>query len=233
MKSMQLEGKLIKYNDSELPSNFVSIAVVVNDNKEAYHGAILIRYRSVDHLFHYPGSEPPVIEDITGGSGQILIYKILENFDTEDDTDVGAFLRHCQRVCIETNVTYGFIFDNSTYALDGRYQSISGLPEIATCVGFCVNVLSNFVIDVSESYFNLDDWDDQGIEGHMQRVDLWAQQETLKKYPSLDWNLYNSFKKRISPLEYLCSAFCEVYPIHKATIAQIHPFVDAELQRIC
>lgn len=227
---MRLEGKIIKYNDDELPSNFVSIAVVVNDNKEAFHGAILIRHRSRDYLFHYPGSEPPLIEFIDGETGQILIYKILENFDTEDDTDVGAFLRHCERVCIETDITYGFIFDGSTYATDGRYQSISGLPEIATCVGFCVNVLSNFVIDISDSYFHLEDWDDNGV---IEKYDIWAQQETQRKYPSLDWNLYNSFKKRISPLEYLCSAFCEVYPIHKATIAQIQPFVDAELQRIC
>lgn len=222
---LDIENKLVKYNENDLPSAFVSIAVTLNSNNEAEHAAIFIRYREVDHLFHFPGSQPPLIEDITNRVMPILLYKVIDNFDTDDESDVGSFLRHCQRVCIETDVTYGFIFDNSSYESDGRYLSLSGLPEIASCVGFCVNVLSRYVTDFSNSYFNLDDWDDSGIEGRIANFDAWAQNEIEKKYHSLDWNLYNAYKKRISPFEYLCSAFCNAYPITKEAISQIEPEV--------
>lgn len=231
-KSLDLENQLVQYNENNLPTAFVSIAVTLDEiSQDPKHAAILIRFRDLDYLFHFPGGTPPLIENITGIFSPVLFYKVLDNFDTEDDTDVGAFLRHCQRVCDETDITYGFIFDNSTYESDGRYLSLSGLPEIASCVGFCVNVLTKFVIDFSSSYFNLDDWDDSGIIGRIAAFDSWAQNEVIKKHPSLDWTLYNAFRKRISPLEYLCSAFCNVYPITKETISKIQPLVELEMAR--
>ncbi|AZB29183.1 hypothetical protein [Chryseobacterium balustinum] len=226
IKDLDLENQLVKYNQNDRPNVFVSIAVQLDEDGEAKHAVIFIRYRGSDYLFHFPGAIPPVIENYSGQLTPNLIYKVLDNFDTEDDSDVGSFLRHCQRVCDQSNVTYGFIFDNSTYETDGRYLSISGLPEIATCVGFCVNVLSNYVIDIDKSYFQLDDWDTNGI---IENYDVWAQQQTAKNYPDLDWNLYNTYKKRISPIEYLSSGFCSVFPIRKQTIQNIQPHVEREI----
>lgn len=228
IKHLDLENQLVQYNEKDLPNVFVSIGVQLDPNGDAKHAVIFIRYRDRDYIFHFPGGIPPIIEDFTGQVNPTLIYKVLDNFDTEDDSDVGAFLRHCQRVCNESELTYGFIFDNSTYGADGRYLSLSGLPEIATCVGFCVNVLSNFVTDIDQSYFQLDDWDANGVIAH---YDAWAMQETVKRYPSLDWNLYNTYKKRIAPIEYLCSGFCTVYPITKKTIDNIQPLVETEIAR--
>ncbi|KPE51241.1 hypothetical protein [Chryseobacterium indologenes] len=229
--SLDLENQLVKYNERNLPNTFVSLAVTLGDSNIPEHAVILIRYRTVDYIFHFPGADPPLIENITSRVDPVLFYKILDNFDTEDDSDVGAFLRQCQRICNETDITYGFIFDASTYGEDGRYLSLSGLPEIASCVGFCVNVISKYVIDFSSTYFNLDDWDDSGIEGRIAFFDQWAQEEVIKKYPSVDWSLYNAFKKRITPLEYLCSGFCSVYPITKQTIENIKPYVEREIAR--
>ncbi|WP_394665808.1 hypothetical protein [uncultured Chryseobacterium sp.] len=223
----QIESELVKYNERDLPTAFVSIAVQLSSVGEPNHAGIFIRYRGVDNLFHFPGSAPPIVEDITDVTNPTLIYKVLDNFDSDDDSDVGSFLRHCQRVCLQTDITYGFIFDGSTYDDDGRYLSLSGLPEIATCVGFCVNILSNFIIDINSSYFELSEWDETGIISH---YETWAIQETEKKYPSLDWNLYNSFRKRISPLEYLCSGFGTIYPIKKEEILNIQPLVERQIQ---
>lgn len=227
---MVVEGQLFKYNESDTPINFVSVAVFVEDNNEVSHAAILIRYLAEDYLFHYPGGTPPIIEDLqTNPTTKVVVYKILDNFDITDSGDIGAFLQHCKRVCIQTDVSYGFMFDGSTYDSNGRYQSLSGLPEIATCVGFCTNILTNAIIDVEDSYFDLDDWDDNGIP---RGLGLWAEQELVKNYPSLDWTLFNSYKKRISPLEYLGSAFCKEYPITKAHLAPIIPEVELELEKI-
>ncbi|KAB1231589.1 hypothetical protein [Chryseobacterium viscerum] len=224
---MQLQGTLIKYNESELPSNFVSIAVFLNGNTPE-HAAILIRHNSSDYLYHYPGfRSPPVVEEGYNYEN-VLFYKILDFFDTEDESDVGAFLQYCKRVCQQTSVTYGYIMDGSSYDNQGRYQALSNLPEIATCVGFCVNTLTNAITDIEDSYFNLEDWDSSGVD---QGIDQWSIDEATRKYPSLDWNQYNAFKKRITPLEYLCSAFCSVYPITKQTINSIHDIVKTEIDR--
>lgn len=224
---MQLQGTLIKYNENELPSNFVSIAVFLDGNIPK-HAAILIRHKSSDYLYHYPGfRNPPMVEEGYNYEN-VLIYKILDFFDTEDESDVGAFLQYCKRVCQQTSVTYGYIMDGSSYDNQGRYQTLSGLPEIATCVGFCVNTLTNAITDIESSYFNLEDWDSSGVDPG---VDQWSIDEATRKYKSLDWNNYNAFKKRITPLEYLCSAFCEVYPINKETIKRIQPFIETEIER--
>ncbi|MCS4300684.1 hypothetical protein [Chryseobacterium sp. BIGb0232] len=226
--SLDFENQLVKYNEKDLPNAFVSIGVQLDNDGKAKHAVIFIRYRKSDYMVHFPGNMPPVIENYTGKLTPNLIYKVLDNFDTEDDSDVGSFLWHCQMICEKSTLTYGFIFDNSTYGNDGRYMSLSGLPEIATCVGFCINVLSNVVTDIDNSYFELNDWDSQGIIGH---YDIWAMQETEKNYPELDWNLYNTYKKRISPIEYLCSGFCSVYPITKQTIQNIQPYIESVIAR--
>jgi len=226
---LEVEGKLVKYNESQLPNNFVSIAVLLDDNKIPSHAAILIRHNSNDYLYHYPGFRTKPLVEVGVNYANVLIYKILDSFDTEDDSDVGAFLQYCKRVCQQTDITYGYIMDGSSYDNQGRYQTLSGLPEIATCVGFCVNTLTNTIIDVQESFFNLEDWDSNGVD---QGIDQWSIDEAERKYNSLDWNKYNAFKKRITPLEYLCSSFCEVYPITKATIIRIQPYIEAELQKI-
>jgi len=227
---MEVEGQLIKYNERDEPVNFVSLAVYLNANKVPYHAAILIRHLSEDFLFHYPGNMSPLIENLPITTNtDVLVYKILENFDTEDDGDVGAFLQHCKRVSDETDITYGFILDGSSYGADGRFQSLSGLPEIATCVGFCLNVLANTLTDVGTSIFALDEWDDMGINV---QIDVWARQQALLKIPSLDWNLYNAHRKRITPLEYLGSSFFDKFPITKSSISTIIPEIEAELQKI-
>ncbi|MBK9765153.1 MAG: hypothetical protein IPO87_17865 [Flavobacteriales bacterium] len=66
--------------------------------------------------------------------------------------------------------------------------------------------------DVEEDYFKLDDWDASDIAPW---VDTWSQEQAAKAYPNLDWTLYNTFKKRIAPVDYLCSAFLDSYPIRK------------------
>lgn len=227
---MVVKGNLEKYNENTVPVNFVSVAVYVGDDKTPSHAAILIRHLSQNFLFHYPGNVLPLIVDLDNEVlDQAIVYKILDNFDVSDSGDVGAFLQHCKRVCKETDITYGFVLDGSSYGSDGRFMSLSGLPEISTCVGFCVNILANSIVDAGISYFKLEDWDDIGIPANLER---WARQEFDRKYPSLDYNIINSYKKRISPLEYLGSGFCDEFPISKIQLAPILDEVNIELERI-
>ena len=213
---MGIAEELVKFNEADLPENFVSIAVKI-DNNIPKHAAILIRYKKINYLYHFPGSKPPEVIDNFNEEGW-YIYKIWELINCEDENEVGAFLQHCRRVCEKSDITYSYIADGSKHNFKGEFESKSGLPELGTCVGFCVNTLTNTIID-SDSYFNLDDWDDSELD---KSIDNWSKEQVKKKHPDLDWTLFNAFKKRITPLEYLCSAFfTRDYPIKKEKINEI------------
>lgn len=220
---MQIEKKLIKFNEDALPENFVAAATYINSEKEAYHAGILIRLENVNYLCHYPGFRTPPTIEKGFNEENVIAYKILDSFDN-DEGDVGAFLAQCYRVCKETKITYGYVIDGSSYNDDGLFESKVGLPEIGTCVGFCINILANSMVDVADSFFNLDDWDDSEV---IEDVDNFGMREALSKYPTLDWNLYDAFKKRIKPIEYISSSFLNEFPITKESINVIQPYVEA------
>lgn len=223
---MDIKNNLIKFNQSNTPDNFVAIAVLVNENKLPVHAAILIRHKTINYLHHFPGQEPPVILENFDEEG-LYIYKIHDSFNIDDESEIGSFLQYCIRVCSKSEITYSYIADGSGYDNDGRFISNIGLPEFGTCVGFCINTFNNTLIDVDTSLFELDDWDDSDID---ERIDDWSQEKVLEKYPQIDWTLYNAFKKRITPLEYLCSSFFKAYPIKKAEINGIKPLVMEDIQ---
>jgi hypothetical protein len=153
---------LIRFNSSELPENFVSLATKVDEKKRPTHSAILIRYDKRHFLHHFPGKEPPeVIDDFEEENW--YVYKIFDVINPEDQNEVGAFLQHCRRVCRKSGITYSYILDGSHYDNLGDFISKNGLPELGTCVGFCINTLSNSILD-ADSYLSIDDWDDLEVD---------------------------------------------------------------------
>lgn len=206
---------LIKFNEENLPENFVSLAVQIKE-KQATHAAILIRHLGRNYLHHFPGNTKPEVIDDFNEDGW-YIYKIIPSIEQEKN-EVGAFLQYCRRICNNSNITYGYIADGSSYSNRGEFISRIGLPEFGTCVGFCANTLTNGLIDVEECYFELEDWDDSELTDW---VDKWSIKQATKKYPNLDWSSYNAFKKRITPIEYLASGFIYKYPVKKIQIESI------------
>lgn len=222
---MNIEETLIKFNDSALPNNFVSIAVQIFE-QEATHAALLIRHNDINYLHHFPGNDPPLVVDNFNEHGW-YIYKVLEIIKVDDANEVGSFLQYCKRICQKSKITYSYISDGSKHNFKGEFESKEGLPEFGTCVSFCVNTLTNFIID-AESYFHLDDWDDSELRP---KVDAWATEQASLKYPDLDWAKYNAFKKRIKPIDFLCSAFfTNSYPIKKEHIKTIEAQVNGVIQ---
>lgn len=223
---MDINKELVRFNQNELPENFVSIAVQIDENKIPCHAAILIRHRTIDYLHHFPGKTPPVVVD-NFKEDEWYIYKIHDSFNFEDESEIGSFLHYCQKICSQSRITYSYITDGSYYTKQGEFISKTGLPELGTCVGFCINTFSNTLIDLETSMFELDDWDDSEI---ITWIDNWSKSEALKKYPDIDWSLYNAFKKRITPLDYICSSFIKTYPIKKAEIDGVKPLVLEDIE---
>lgn len=226
---MDVYNSLSRFNDHDLPENFVSIAVSISpDTLIPFHAAILIRYKSVNYLHHFPGSQAPLVVDGFDETGW-HIYKILDAFNYNDESEIGSILQYCRRVCNQSDITYSYIVDGSEYADKGNFVSEEGLPELGTCVGFCLNTLKGALIDIETSILCLEDWDDREV---IERVDNWSKHQVMQKYPDLDWDLYNAFKKRITPLEYLCTAYFDQYPIRKDAIDNKKDDLFKEIQLI-
>lgn len=221
---MDISKLLLKFDEEELPENFVSIATRIEEKKST-HAAILIRHKGINYLHHFPGNTNPIVVDNFDENGW-YIYKIIDEIGN-DENEVGSFLQYCRRICRTSKITYSYISDGSSYSNRGDFISRIGLPELGTCVGFCVNTLTNTLIDVKESYLELNDWDDSDL---IEWVDKWSLIQVEKNYPDLDWTLFNAFKKRITPLEYLCSSFINEFPIRKNKIDEIKHLVEKEIE---
>lgn len=222
-------GELLRFNDHLLPDSFVSIAVSIgHESKTPKHAAILIRHNNINYLHHFPGAnkKPEVIEQFEESGW--FIYKIIDRFKPNDSSEIESFLHYCKKICEKSNITYSFIADGSTYDADGTYISKSGLPEFGTCVGFCINTLANTIIDLEGTVINLDDWDDNEVLD----VNEWGMKAADKNHPDLDWNLYDAFTKRITPLEYLCISYFDNFPINRKDINEIKATVNSEINQI-
>ena len=214
---------LKRFNDESLPNSFVALAAKINDLKQFEHAAILIRLKGRNFLFHYPGSVLPIVEEDFDEHGWYF-YKIFSQIKVNDDSEVDGFLGICRWICEESNITYSFFADKSNYNSLGKYISKNGLPELGTCVSFCVNTLSDFIPE-GDSYLELDDWDSSSL-GDKKDFDSSLQAYIQVKHKGIDMNIYNAFKKRITPLEYVASGFIDEYPIRKDWLTEISPVVQ-------
>ncbi len=213
---MNIKKDLVRFNESALPNSFVAIAVELDDAKVPCHAGILIRLNDVNYLHHYCGA-PQLLNSFD--PSKWFVYKIINIVKVDDENEIGAFLMHCKRVCENSEITYSCVFDGSAYNAEGKFESLSGLPELGTCVGFCLNTLAIYFID-RESYLQIDDWDESSIPENFP-LDNFGQRQTFARHPNIDRGLYNAFRKRISPLDYLCAAFIDIYPIARQQIDEI------------
>jgi hypothetical protein len=116
---------LVKFNTQSIPTSFVAIACRV-DNKKATHSALLIRLNSINYLHHFPGNTLPEVIENFNEDGWYL-YKILDAFKLEDESEIGAVLQHCKRICNQSKITYSYIADGSIYNDKGIFISRLGL----------------------------------------------------------------------------------------------------------
>lgn len=213
MTRRNIRKHLVKFNEAALPDSFVGFMVGLSPSKVPTHAGILIRLNGTNHFHHFSG-RPQVMDNFN--PSHWLAYKVIDLIKVDDESEVAAFLTHCRRICQKSNIRYSCTFDGSHYNANGEFKSASGLPELATCVGFCLNTIAVYAIDHG-TYLQLDDWDADSIPPNFGLAN-YGQEQAFGKYPLLNVELYNAFSKRITPTEYLCSAFFDTYPVSKTEI---------------
>jgi hypothetical protein len=186
-------------NEEDISENFVAIGNLINEDKEPYHAALIIKYNSNLLQYHYTGSEIE-LSDV--------------NFDyfhkktkTIHKDEIPAFIAYCNSIMKNANPIYGYFYSGEYYDNKGVHFSKKAIGERMTCVGFCLNVLKGFL---EKDYLNYIDWDSSTHSN-----------EYLLKYAekhNLNVDDIQESHRRISPIEMLTSGFFYNIPISKIEI---------------
>lgn len=223
---------LLRLNDCDLDEDFIAFCVDVNDSGVATHSGIIICYEDALHFFHF---------DSTVHLDELVIKDIKDNLYIKKITIFGnerilAFKAYCEILQFEVSPLYGFVFSNSFYTIDGSYYSESNLPDITTCVGFCINVIRGFLYN-NDKYIEIGDWDESTIDTLPQDFQYWIDsiQGQLSSIEvnndkELMENIRNNYFKRIRPSELASSAFFEKLPIRKDSVDFVNPTIEGILQ---
>lgn len=195
-----------------LPDKFVGVAIYLDPTTyDGYHSGLVVCVDQQCKMIHYTGDEIR-IDDLTDLQDIIFIKGV----EFIDEQEILTFLSHCETIAENAQPTYGFVFDNAYYDTNGNYYSDLDIGERFTCVGFCINLISGFILDYSK-YFELDDWDtdetDPKVANYIRKFQ--------KENPNIIINHIKHYFKRITPNQYFTSAYIEKVPIRKLDIDDI------------
>jgi hypothetical protein len=223
---------LLKLCDSELHEDFIAICVQVDAQGHAKHNGIVICYDEKLYYFHFNGNVHYEELDIDNLPNDLYINKIR----IFGDGIVLSFMAYCEILKDEVSPEYGFVFQDSFYNGDGTYYSESNLPDITTCVGFCINVIRGFLYK-NKKYIEIDDWDNSTIDSLpydfqylLDSIKIQLEQIANATDQTILQSIKDNNFKRIKPSELTCSAFFEDLPIRKTSIDFVNPTLETTLQ---
>ena len=185
--------------ESDRVTDFVAIGNIVRNGKST-HAAFVIQYEKVLYEFHYTSTSVELSEIIGD-----YYHKITETISPDE---VPAFIAYCKNIQKNANPVYGYFYSGESYDLNGKHVAESGLGEIMTCVGFCLNVLKGFL---EEEYLVFSEWN---AETH----DSIGYLESFCEYHGVDPSKIADSHRRITPRECLASCFFHDLPIPKQKI---------------
>lgn len=187
-------------NEEDIKDDFVAIGNLIDESKEPFHAALIIKYNSNLFEFHYT-SKSIEFDSINND----YFHKITK---TIHQAEIPAFIAYCKSIKKNAKPIYGYFYGGEYYDNNGNHFSEKTTGERMTCVGFCLNVLKGFL---EKDYIKYADWDSSSHNN----------EDYLEKYAEkheLDINDIQESHRRISPIEILTSAFFNNIPISKNEI---------------
>jgi len=209
---------IIRGDYESLPDNIIGVAVTLNLDEvqnPINHSGIFIRYNNSNYLLHF---NREAIELVEIPEDSLVFFKQIS-------VPTGFILStyHFFTQIIKRKVPeYGYFYSGSFYDettldfIDGH-----GMPEIMSCVGFCLNVMKTVLR--GKDFIKYTDWNyhDGLTEDKVLRYFMKAK----KSYPDLDMDEYIKYVRRILPIEYFTAGF-EV----EAKIPVRKTFTDANIR---
>lgn len=189
------------FTEEDIKENFVAIGTYTNDDKEASHSVLIIKFNGFIKHIHYTGAEI-LFDDVYDDS---CFHKIT---DTINPALIPSFIVMCRNVMNKANPKYGYFYSGEYYDQNGNHFSDKPIEERMTCSGFCLNILKGYL---EEDYLLYEEW----------CTPTYPKENYLEWYANrhgLQINEISPSHRRISPLEMLCSGYFENLPIKKSQI---------------
>lgn len=198
--------ELLPLHPDSFQEDFVGIYVSV-ENGRANHAGLITSSKGRLYSCHYDKTQIVFKQSPSSPKSDTIFVKKLEIVDKRL---IPSFLSHCQRISEEANPKYG-MFYRGEYYQDGQYYTENGLPQLMTCVGFCLNVINGFIEE--EKYLEFEDWipvSEQAEQYFLQFVEKFTEE-----YPDLDVDELKKSLRRIKPSELMSSAYFTNLPVRK------------------
>lgn len=197
--------------------NFVAITVTLNDLGQASHSGLLISYNKTTYHFHFDTADVLLLQ-VDLKLAKNVYHKKLEIIDRQL---IASFLNHCKIIAKTAMPQYGYFYGGSYYE-NGIYHSNNNTPQLMSCVGFCINVITGFIEE--KKYIEFLDW--QPVTDKAEKWFNTFVVELQKKYPKLDVNALKNDFRRIKPSELISSAYFNMLPIRKVQTDQVNLIVE-------
>ncbi|MEI3802734.1 MULTISPECIES: hypothetical protein [unclassified Chitinophaga] len=217
---VKIDEEIVQSENFNSEGDFVAAAVKITKEGEAEHAGIVIYYNKDCFLLHYNS----VDVKISGIPNKWYFHKPLQVIPP---IFVASFLSYCRKVVQKANPEYGYVYGGSIYDQHGQFFSEKKIPEVMTCVGFCINVVLGFI--EADEYISYSDWTIATLADSDKYIAHYRN-EFVKIFPDLDMEELIKNIRRVKPSEFLTSAFLNSnLPIRKIAIDEILDLVEAVL----
>ena len=183
----------------------MGVAVSVFKN-EINHSGIFIRYNNTNYLLHFDMVNVSLLEI---PERSIVFFKQLTFLPSEF---IPSTFHWFTQLAKAKSPGYGYFYSGSFYD-ETTLDFIDGqqMPEIMSCVGFCLNVLKTVLR--GKDFIKYTDWHyHNGItEDNVLRYFIKAKQN----YPDINIEEFAKHVRRILPVEYFTAGFDVSLPVRK------------------
>lgn len=214
----EIKKELIGLSVSSTNKNFIGFIVSIDEKGEANHSGIIISFLGKNFLFHYLPKGVFLEEiDLTNLSDKYYYKEVT----IINKSLIRSFLTHCKIIKATARPSYGFFYSGSFYE-NGTYHSDNSLPQLMTCVGFCLNVITGFIEEIS--YVEFTDWTEvsKGLQNWLDNFLI----DFKKEFPDIDESTIRKNLRRIRPSELIASGYFDALPIRKKQTDQIKPILE-------
>ncbi|WP_316845531.1 hypothetical protein [Pedobacter psychrodurus] len=217
----EIEKELIQSKTIVPGADFVAISVTADEKGNAVHSGLLIRHDDQVYFFHY-NKEKVLLNEVDISLAERVFHKELSIIDRKL---IRAFINHCRIIEHTAQPNYGYFYGGSFYE-DGEYHSDSPFPQLMTCVGFCINVITGFLEE--KKYIEHTDWEPVSEKAEQYFQDFVA---TFKaSHTEADIENLKKDMRRIKPSELLASGYFSELPIRKTSTDTVKPSLEEILK---
>lgn len=214
----QIKNNLSLTKNFLASGNFVGISVTLNEEGQAHHSGLIIGYNGINYYFHYD-KQNVLLKQVDLNLADGVYHKKLEIID---ERLIASFLNHCKIIEKTASPKYGYFYGGSYYE-NGIYHSSQNTPQLMTCVGFCINVVTGFIEE--KNYIEFSDW-----QPLTDKAEKWFNDfiiELEKQYSDIDISQLKKEFRRIKPSELISSAYFNSLPVRKIQTDQVKPTIEA------